>query len=120
MGCLTVTQHTLTLTLTLQLRAAFEQFKPSAAVQILQRLADQKELEVKELCRVYYVDLVQSVDELRRLGSAALQLKADTLAENDRLQSCSQPLLSTYHDLNRVYEVRPLRGTWARGVPREG
>jgi hypothetical protein len=56
--------------------------------------------------QVYFIEFVQSVDELRGLGSAAQQLKRGALEENSRLQSCSEPLLQCYHHLHRVHEVR--------------
>jgi len=67
--------------------------------------------------QVYFIEFVQSVDELRGLGSAAQQLRKGALEENSRLQSSSQPLLQCYHHLHRVHEVRPLPQLSARPSP---
>ncbi|KAK3257996.1 hypothetical protein CYMTET_32941 [Cymbomonas tetramitiformis] len=61
-------------------RAAFERGKPDEVVSSLRNLAQDREREVEELCRVYYEDFVHSLGRLQKSRSIAGDIKSKVAA----------------------------------------
>eukprot|EP00854_Cymbomonas_tetramitiformis_P007078 gene7078-8442_t len=87
-------------------RAAFERGKPDEVVSSLRNLAQDREREVEELCRVYYEDFVHSLGRLQKSRSIAGDIKSKVKEQNAALQDCSGPVLATMDELKDVYKVQ--------------